>query len=217
MNKQVYVWDKFVRVFHWTLLILFITSYVTGEQEHWLHSYSGYVIFTLVSFRVVWGLVGSQYARFANFIYSPSTVLAYLKSMIKGSPKRYLGHNPAGGAMVIALLLALFMTTLSGMKLYAIEEGKGPFSLDYGTSLVSKVHADSDDYAYKHEEFEKEEYHEDENHEEAEEFWEDVHEAAINLMLFLIVLHVLGVLISSAQHKELLIKSMFNGFKKDKS
>ena len=217
MSKQVYVWDKFVRVFHWALLGLFVTSYVTGEQEHWLHSYSGYGIFILVSLRIVWGIVGSQYARFGSFVYSPSAVLGYLKSMVQGSPKRFLGHNPAGGAMVIALLVALLMTTLSGMKLYAIEEGKGPFAQTINVSLMPTAHASSGEYEDEEHEYEKQartdEY---EQHEEAEEFWEEIHETAISVMLFLILLHVLGVFISSTQHKELLVKSMFTGYKKDK-
>lgn len=217
MSKQVYVWDKFVRVFHWALLGLFVTSYVTGEQEHWLHTYSGYGIFILVSLRIVWGVVGSQYARFSNFVYSPSAVLGYLKSMIEGSPKRFLGHNPAGGAMVVTLLAALFMTTLSGMKLYAIEEGEGPFAQTIDVSLMSVAHASSDEHEDQTHEYENQKYtEEDEPHEEEEEFWEEIHEAAISVMLFLILLHVLGVIISSAQHKELLVKSMFTGYKKDK-
>jgi cytochrome b len=69
-------------------------------------------------------VVGSKYARFKNFVYSPRNVMAYLKSIVTGNPKRFLGHNPAGGIMVLALLSALGTTTLSGMKLYAIEEGE---------------------------------------------------------------------------------------------
>jgi cytochrome b len=206
MNKQVYVWDKFVRLFHWTLLLLFIGSYVTGEEEHWLHSYSGYAIFILVSLRIVWGFVGTHYARFSDFVYSPATVSAYLKSMVNRSPKHYLGHNPAGGMMVIALLAALLMTTLSGMKLYAIEEGKGPFAQSYSTALITAAYADSD----------KAKRRTKDEHEDAEEFWEEIHEASINFMWLLIVLHVAGVTISSIQHKEWLPKAMITGYKTDK-
>lgn len=206
MNKQIYVWDLFVRLCHWALVGLFIISYITGEEEHWIHSYSGYAIFALITLRVIWGFIGSRYARFKSFVHAPATIISYLKSMVSGSPKRYLGHNPAGGAMIVALLAALFLTTLSGMKLYAIEEGKGPFAQGVPVSIVSQAYADSD-----HEEHDEE--YEEEN--EAEEFWEEIHETSVNIMLLLITLHVIGVLISSKQHNEILVKSMVTGYKND--
>lgn len=219
MSKQVYIWDRFVRLFHWSLVVLFIISLVSGEQEHWIHSYSGYAIFTLISLRIIWGFVGSKHARFKDFVRSPFAVLSYLKSMVSGSPQRYLGHNPAGGAMILGLLATLFLTTLSGMKLYAIEEGKGPFAQTTSTSIVSQTYAS--DYEYEAEQYEGEE-HEGEKYEsheyeesEEEEFWEDIHETAVSLMLLLILLHVIGVVISSRQHKELLVKSMMTGYKED--
>jgi len=209
MSKQVYVWDRFVRIFHWSLVALFITSYVSGEEEHWIHSYSGYTIFTLVSLRIVWGFIGSQHARFKDFVRSPLTVLGYLKSMVSGSPKRYLGHNPAGGAMILGLLATLLVTTLSGMKLYAIEEGKGPFAQQISTAVIATAYASNDEYEAK--EYQSEEHEHEES--EEEEFWEEIHEAAVSLMLLLILLHVIGVVVSSRQHNELLVKSMITGYK----
>ena len=209
MSKQVYVWDRFVRIFHWSLVALFITSYVSGEEEHWIHSYSGYTIFTLVSLRIVWGVIGSQHARFKDFVRSPLTVLGYLKSMVSGSPKRYLGHNPAGGAMILGLLATLLLTTLSGMKLYAIEEGKGPFAQQISTAVIATAYASNDEYEAK--EYQSEEHEHEES--EEEEFWEEIHEAAVSLMLLLILLHVIGVVVSSRQHGELLVKSMITGYK----
>jgi len=215
MEKQVYVWDKFIRLFHWLLLILFCTSYLTGEEEHWLHPYSGYGIFTLVCLRIVWGITGSRYARFTDFVRSPKVVISYLKSIFSGSPKRYLGHNPAGGIMIVMLLASLLLTTLSGMKLYAIEEGKGPFAyitqMEAKTSIPAVAYDDS--HHNEHDEI-SEHHQEHEEESEEEEFWEEVHEAAVNFMLLLIVLHVLGVFVASRQHGEKLIKSMFTGYKK---
>lgn len=126
-----------------------------------------------------------------------------MKSIITGNPKRFLGHNPAGGLMVVALLITLCATTLSGMKLYAIEEGEGPFANDNQISLVTQVYADSDEHNR----------HKDDIDEEAEEFWEDIHEGSINLLLFLILFHVLGVALTSAQHKENLVGAMITGKK----
>lgn len=216
MNQQVYVWDRLVRIFHWSLVLLFCLSYLSGEEEHWIHSYSGYAIFTLISLRVVWGFIGSEHARFVDFVYSPHIVARYLVSLASGSPKRYLGHNPAGGLMVITLLLALFATTLSGMKLYAVEEGKGPFAgeitVGHRAYASSGDHDDDDDYGdgkYKNRVYESKEH----DNEDEEEFWEEVHETSVNALLFLIATHIAGVLFSSWRHKENLVKAMITGNK----
>jgi cytochrome b len=185
-------------------------SYLSGEFEFEfeIHSYSGYAIFSLVLLRIIWGFVGSKYARFKNFIYSPSNVMAYIKSIVTGNPKRFLGHNPAGGMMVLALLTVLSTTTLSGMKLYAIEEGEGPFASNVHISLVNQAYADSDENEHRSKE---DEHHEEEK--EGEEFWEEIHETSINLLMLLILLHVIGVVLASKQHKENLARSMVTGDK----
>jgi cytochrome b len=101
------VWDPFVRLFHWALVGFFAFSFLTGDEWKDAHIVSGYIIGALVTFRVLWGLVGSEHARFSSFIYSPLTVLRFLADTAAMRAKRYLGHNPAGGAMVIALLLMI--------------------------------------------------------------------------------------------------------------
>lgn len=204
-DNKIRVWDRFVRIFHWSLVALVAISYLSGEFEFEIHSYSGYAIFILVCLRIIWGVVGSKYARFKNFVYSPSNVMAYLKSIMTGNPKRFLGHNPAGGMMVLALLTVLGTTTLSGMKLYAVEEGEGPFASNIQLNLINQVHADS--HKEDHSEYSND------TDEEAEEFWEEIHEASISLLLMLIVLHVLGVALASKQHKENLARSMVTGNK----
>ena len=214
-SKETRVWDLFVRVFHWSLLSLVAISYLSGEFELEIHSYSGYAIFILVCSRIIWGFVGSKYARFKNFVHSPRTVNAYLKSIITGNPKRFLGHNPAGGLMVLALLTVLGTTTLSGMKLYTIEEGEGPFASDVQISLLNQAYADSDEKDHSKKEGKRSD-REDKHHEEdkgGEEFWEDVHETSINLLMLLILLHVLGVVLASKQHKENLARAMITGNK----
>lgn len=229
MAQQIYVWDKFVRFFHWALVALFTTSYVTGENEHWIHIYSGYSIVTLIILRVVWGFRGSKHARFSDFVRNPFAIVRYLQRIAAGNPKRYLGHNPAGGAMVMMLLATLTTTTFSGMKLLAIDEGKGPFAANYNASFISQAMADDDHFEDHNEhEMDKVKYDEDredkdgveykssaENqHEANEELWEEIHEASISLMLLLIVLHVIGVIVASRQHKESLVAAMITGFKR---
>lgn len=210
--EKVYVWDRFVRFFHWTLVALFCTSYLTGDEIEWLHVYSGYGIAILILARAVWGFIGSTHARFRDFLYSPLSAVEYLKSLTKGEPKNYLGHNPAGAMMVFALLIGLFLTTLSGMQLYAIEEGKGPLADAAGLQIVSKAYADSDEYEHEEDGHKAGASHSKEN-EAAEEFWEEIHEFAVNFMIFLIVIHILGVIISSRAHAESLVKAMITGYK----
>lgn len=106
-TEWIKVWDPFVRIFHWSLVGLFAFSYLTGDEWKTAHIVSGYLIAALLALRVVWGLIGTEHARFANFIHSPVTILAFLADTARLRAKRYLGHNPAGGAMVIALLLAI--------------------------------------------------------------------------------------------------------------
>ncbi len=111
--------------------------------------------------------------------------------------------------MVLAMFVTLTCIGFSGLKLYAIEEGKGPLAGDASFATFSHAYADSDD------EEEDYDYHEDED-EEAEEYWEDTHEASVNFMLLLIILHVGGVFLSSRRHNESLVKSMITGHKEAK-
>lgn len=131
------VWDPLVRGFHWSLVVLFVIAVATKEDVEWLHIYAGYGISFLLVIRLFWGLLGSRYARFSAFIYSPRTVKIYLKSLLNGSPKHYVGHNPAGGLMVLLMLSCLLLQCFLGFSLLAIE-GEGLFA---GTWLA---HLDED-------------------------------------------------------------------------
>lgn len=108
------VWDPFVRLFHWSLATLFLAVYVTGDDAERLHIAAGYGIAGLIALRIVWGFVGSRNARFGSFVRSPRTVLAYLRDVALFRAPRFLGHNPAGGAMIIALLVMLAGTSITG-------------------------------------------------------------------------------------------------------
>jgi cytochrome b len=108
------VWDPFVRVFHWSLVALFIAAFATGDESERWHVMVGYAIAALVGLRVAWGFVGPTRARFTDFVKSPGAVLAYLRDALSLRAKRYLGHNPAGGVMILALLVALAGTCATG-------------------------------------------------------------------------------------------------------
>ncbi|MEQ8612806.1 MAG: cytochrome b/b6 domain-containing protein, partial [Gammaproteobacteria bacterium] len=196
-KNEIKVWDILVRIFHWSLVIAFFIAYFTGEEENNWHIYAGYTVLGLISFRVIWGFIGTKHARFSGFIYSPQTVFQYFKGLLRKHPKHYLGHNPAGGWMVLLLLTSLFVVTVSGLKVYALEEGKGPLASSSELTLVSDSFANGDEY----------EYESKEDHDEEEEFWEEIHEGATNFTLLLIALHIIGVIVSSKYHNENLIKA----------
>lgn len=110
--RPVLVWDLPTRVFHWSLAVCFAGAWLTSESErqHLLHLLFGYSLFGLVLFRLAWGLVGSRYARFSEFLRGPGTTWRYVTSMAQGKPAHYVGHNPAG-AVAIWLLLGLGLAT----------------------------------------------------------------------------------------------------------
>lgn len=170
-HATVKVWDAFVRVFHWSLVTLFATAFLTSEVSETLHIYAGHGVLSLVALRLVWGVVGTKYARFSDFVYGPRAVLAYMRDAARLRARRYLGHNPAGGAMVVALLAALVATGASGYMM----------TLDrfWGQKWI-----------------------------------EEVHEFAAHATLLLIALHVAGVIFSSLEHRENLVRSMFTGRKR---
>lgn len=232
MSNKIYVWDPLLRLFHWLLVAAFTLAYFTGDEETSLHVYAGYTILGLLVFRLIWGLIGGRYARFSSFSLAPSAVVAYLGSLFSKKPsKDYVGHNPAGSWMVIALLLSLTLTGISGLKAYG-EEGHGPLAQQAEPSTVTLINAAQADEANEYEtsEHEKAEHEagESEHHagmtdvasaehegdeDEGEEFWEEIHEFFANLTVILVLLHIAGVVLSSRKHGENLVRAMITGYK----
>lgn len=101
------VWDPLVRVFHWGLAGSFTVAWLTAEEIRDMHEVAGYVAGGLVASRIVMGFAGSPYARFRQFLRSPVEVVSYLRSMISHRDRRYIGHNPLGGLMVLFLILSM--------------------------------------------------------------------------------------------------------------
>ena len=112
-ERTVSVWDPFVRLFHWSLVAAIATAWLVEEGEL-VHRYAGYVAGGLVTARILWGFVGTKYARFSQFIRSPFAALRYLREEATGRGQRYIGHNPAGAAMIIALILLTLGTGFTG-------------------------------------------------------------------------------------------------------
>ena len=111
------VWDAFVRVFHWSLAASFAVAWITADDWKSLHIWAGYAAGALIAMRLAWGLIGTHYARFGQFLRPPLVVASYLRAVATGREARYLGHNPAGGAMIVALLATLVGLCISGWLL----------------------------------------------------------------------------------------------------
>jgi cytochrome b len=113
--RTILVWDPLVRLFHWSLVASFAVAWATGDELERLHELAGYVIVGLVGFRIIWGIIGTRHARFSDFVYRPSAVAGNLADILRQRAERYLGHSPAGGAMAVALILVLSVTTATGI------------------------------------------------------------------------------------------------------
>jgi cytochrome b len=127
MRQQVLVWDVPTRVFHWLLAASFAGAFLTGDSERWrdVHVMLGYTFTGLVGFRLVWGLIGTRYARFRSFLFRPGELFAYVRSLLSRSPRHYLGHNPAGSIAILLLLGLGIVTGASGWATYN-DIGGGP-------------------------------------------------------------------------------------------
>src|SRR6478672_4330457 len=112
--ETVRVWDLVVRSFHWALVLSFVTAWLTSHSSEGIHHWAGYAAAALVAMRLLWGVLGTPYARFSQFVRDPATVLRYLSALLSGREARYIGHNPAGGAMVIVLIGAMGLTAMTG-------------------------------------------------------------------------------------------------------
>lgn len=118
---KVLVWDVPTRLFHWLFAGSFAVAFLTAESESLLvvHIFAGLLMLFLVGFRIIWGVVGSRYACFSSFMYSPSEAFRYVLDVFKGGARRYIGHNPAGSWAIYALLAFGLFVTVSGLALVA--------------------------------------------------------------------------------------------------
>jgi cytochrome b len=180
---EVRVWDPIIRIGHWSLAAAVLIAWLFDEPL-WMHSWLGYVAAMLVVLRVIWGFIGPEHARFVAFVRGPRIVLDYFSGLIRFSSPRYLGHSPAGGAMIIALLFMIAVTTATGMANLAADRGEGPLA-----SVIAKVEPQP---GQRHPQL----------------FIREVHETAANVTLALVVLHVCGVLLASFAHRENLVLAM---------
>jgi cytochrome b len=191
VQERIKVWDIVVRSFHWCLVVLFGLCYLTGDEFDLLHAYLGYGILILLGARVIWGVIGTKYARFSNFIYGWEKVREYVKGLMIWRPQAYLGHNPVGGWMVVLLLLLILFTCWTGLEAYG-QQGDGPFAQQFSGAPDVDESRDNKD---------------------ANELWSELHEVLADFTLFLVFIHVVGVIVSSLLHRENLVRAMWTGYK----
>ncbi|MGB6426719.1 MAG: cytochrome b/b6 domain-containing protein [Methyloceanibacter sp.] len=125
---QVYVWDPFVRIFHWTLVVGFTVAYLTEDDLLQVHVWAGYIVGILIVARVLWGFVGPTHARFSDFIYAPAATFRYVRDLVLFRSERHLGHSPGGGAMVMLLLIFIAATVITGLVVYGGDQQAGPLA-----------------------------------------------------------------------------------------
>lgn len=116
--QKVLVWDWPIRMLHWSMVLLFTGLIITGKGDgdnmNW-HFYMGYGLSAVIVARILYGFLGSDFAKFKQFIYHPTEIIQYSKALLLGRGKAYLGHNPVGGIMVIVLLLAMTAQWVTGL------------------------------------------------------------------------------------------------------
>jgi cytochrome b len=189
---EVRVWDPLVRAVHWQLAAVVIIDWFTDEPL-WMHTWLGYLALALVVLRIVWGFVGPEHARFVSFVRGPQLVFDYLAGLVRFSSKRYLGHSPAGGAMIVALLIMIAATAGTGMANLAADRGEGPLA-----GVIAKVERPPRVPGQRRPPL----------------LMKQVHETVANIAIALVVLHVLGVALASFAHRENLVRAMITGRKR---
>jgi len=196
-THQTKVWDILVRFIHWSLVVIFTVAYVTGDDGGTVHEWSGYAVLALVSTRILWGFIGTRHARFADFVYGPSVILRYTVGLLTGHPQRYLGHNPLGGLMVVALLVLLLATSVTGV----LSLEPSPASASFSPLTTASANGDDRHERRKHEK-------------DNDSIVSELHEALAEFTLVIVILHILGVLLASWLHRENLVAAMFTGRKR---
>lgn len=112
--QAIHVWDRFVRVFHWSLVACVLMNFFVVDDGKTLHQWIGYMASALVVSRIVWGFIGSKHARFADFFPTPARVRQHLRSMLSGQQDFHAGHNPVGALMILALIILVLSLGTTG-------------------------------------------------------------------------------------------------------
>ncbi len=180
-TRVVRVWDAPTRIFHWTMVALVVVAWLTGESDGLgaqAHRYAGEAMAGLLVFRLLWGFIGGEHARFGAFFPAPPVVVSHARGMFGGKLHRTLGHNPLGALAVFALLVSLSVVVVTGL-LSAGEEGpSGPLAAVFGMDLA------------------------------------EAHELSFRVLQGLVVLHLIGVAVTSLASRDNLVLAMITGGKR---
>ena len=183
-TARILVWDLPIRIFHWLLVLLVISLFVTGKLGgNWLewHGRAGFSVLGLVTFRIIWGFVGSYHARFVNFVRGPKMISAYVKSLMRKDSTRHAGHTPLGALSVVTMLGVLLLQGLMGLFANDDLMLEGPYA-----KFVSKAVSDQ---------------------------LTTFHKLNADLILVLIGLHLAAIMFAYFVKKENLVAAMFAGNK----
>lgn len=144
MASRIPLWDAPVRLFHWALAALVVFSYATGKiGGSWLewHMRSGYAILALLAFRMAWGIVGSETARFTSFLRGPRATLVYARGLVMRRAPTVFGHTPTGGWMIVAMLAILAVQAGSGLFVDDEIAAQGPLAAKVSNAFVARMSA----------------------------------------------------------------------------
>lgn len=183
------VWDPLVRLTHWTIALAVILNGLIIDDDALAHIWIGYVAVSLLALRLLWGVVGTESARFSSFPISFSGAARHISEARQGVHRKHRSHNPLGALMVYALWATLTVVSVSGVMM---DSDLFP---DDDHEYSNRLEADND--------------HDD----EAAEWLEELHEGAANLLLLLAVLHVGGVVLESRLSGQNLVRTMITGRK----
>ena len=184
MNKS-YIWSIPTRVFHWLFVLFILLAFISADEERWLnyHAVIGYAVLILLIFRAGWGLFGPKYSLFKDFPIGKQKAKEFLENIFDDKQK-YIGHNPMASYVIIAMLLVAFLTVVTGILAFGIQEGKGILS-----SLNSSFFKEM-------------------------KLFKEIHEILSTLFIALIAAHIGGVLVDRLLHKKHeTLNSIFTGYK----
>ncbi len=199
--KPVTLWDPIVRLTHWSIAVVVLLNAVLTEGGSAIHVWAGWAGLGVLLLRLIWGLLGPSEARFSAFPPNPVAAVSHLSALLTGRVREHPSHNPAGALMAYALWATLAVLMATGL---VITGGKTPMQMDDIRASVAEG-----DWSVLVEEDESGEKDEGGN-----EVAEEVHEVAGNLILFLVLLHVAGVVVESRALRRNLVRPMLFGSRK---
>jgi len=183
-HTQIEVWDPMLRSFHWLLLLCFLVSWWSEGIDIRVHMLSGSVMAGLLLFRLLWGLTGERNALFVSFVPSMTDIRQHIGELLDVKSGDYMAHTPVGSVMIFILLICLIVLTGTGMALMGLQAGMGVFAAWSATA----------DF-------------------ESELLIQNMHAWCFNILLFLIAIHLLGVLVESLLQRRNLVMAMITGKK----